>query len=715
MKICYALLAAIFMAFGTQAQQFPLTPIQEIQGWAGQFQPDSCSDGPNPVFLNDTVRVRGVVINNGGLNETSGQTRWIWIRDITAQPSTPFGNITVRNSVATTPTDINTLVSGDTIEVIGIVTEFNPATNGETQLTPINGGVQLLSFEPGPAPEAFPVQVGWLNGNLNNDGQPANHLTTGEKFEGNFVQIRNVTVVNVAISGDRVRILVKDSAENHIWIYDRFRTQRISNGFVPPNVGDQYTSVKGLIESWKNGCDPGATASRGYNLNPFSLTHYVKGASSPAIGNIRKSIPCPGPTAPVTVSADITDDGTISSAELLYSLDGLVYQSLACTAAGTRYSAQIPAQPNGQIVRYYFRAKDNLNNTTLMPNVPGQIPAMFFTSNAGGCTIRDIQYTPYSTGRSGYTGDTLTLQGIVTASAAADNLGYVFIQQENQNEWGGIWVNGGSLITSLAVGDKVAVTGIVEEYFGLTRLSNISNASVISAGQPIPQPIAVNPATLTTYDFATNEKYEGMLVKLENPVAGASLFVVDTNADFALARNNGEYRIGADVNDPNTGCRILAGRQSSTAFSSLNVSFVNSPLWQTTDGTMNVAPYLVTPGLEFTTVQGIMTYSFSNMKLLPRNNSDMISPTSVKGSLGAENIQLGPNPASDKVMIRFTSAASRRMVLVNGMGQKVFAVESAAETVDFSVAGLPSGVYRLMVSDSMGNLSAVKSISVQKQ
>jgi hypothetical protein len=710
MKVCYTIFAALLLAFSTQAQQLPLTPVQEIQGWAGQFQPDSCTDGPNPIYLDDTVRVRGVVINNGGLNETSGQTRWIWIRDITAQPSTPFGNITVRSGAATTPTDINTLVSGDTIEVIALVKEFNPTTNGETQLEPIS--VQLLSFEPGPAPEAFPVKVGWLNGNLNGNGQPNNHLTSGEQYEGNFVEIRNVTVVQVAPSGDRVRILVKDSADNHIWVYDRFRTQRLSNGFVPPNVGDQYTSVRGLIESWKNGCDPGATNSRGYNINPFSLTHYVKGASSPAIGNIRKSIPCPGPAAPVTVSADITDDGTISQAELLYSLDGLVYQTVTATVAGTRYSAQIPGQPNGQIVRYYFRAKDNLNNTTLVPNVPGQIPALFYTSNSEGCTIRDIQYTPYPTGRSGYTGDTLSLQGIVTASAAADNLGFVFIQQENQNEWAGIWVNGGSLISSLAVGDKVSVTGIVEEYFGLTRISNISNASVISAGQPVPQPITVNPATLSTYDFTVNEKYEGMLVKLENPLIGQNLFVVDSNADFSLNRNNGEYRIGADLNDPNTGCRVLAGRQSTTAFSSLNVSYVNSPLWQTQDGTMNVTPVIVVPGLEFSTVQGIMTYSFSNMKLLPRNNSDMVLATSVKSAELNSGLSLYPNPASGSIRLTLGTAGKHQIKVMNSLGQQMIVMQIEGMETELDIRNLPAGIYHLSVSDAQGKITGTRSLSV---
>lgn len=711
MKSCYAFLFMLLLSLNSKAQQFPLVPIQNIQGWAGQFVPDSCSDGPNPIYLNDTVRVRGVVINNGGLNETTGQTRWIWIRDITADPSTPYGNISVRNSVATLPTDINTLVSGDTIEVIGIVTEFNPTTNGETQLTPVS--VELLSFEPGPAPQAVPVQVGWLNGNLNSNSQPTNRLTSGEKYEGNFVEISNVTVVNAIVSGDRCRILVKDANENHIWIYDRFRTQRVSNGFVPPNIGDQYTSVRGIIESWKNGCDPAATNSRGYNINPFSLTHYVKGASSPTIGNLRKSTPCPSPGSPVTVSAEITDDGSVTSAEVIYSTDGTTYTTLPATATGTRYSAQIPSQADGQLVRYYFRAKDNLNNTTLVPNVPGQIPALFYTSRTGGCTIRDIQFTPYPTGRSGYTGDTLILQGIVTASAATDNLGYVFIQQENQNEWAGIWVNGGSLITGLNVGDKVSVTGTVEEYFGLTRLSNISNASVIASNQPVPAPIVLNPATLTTYDFTVNEKYEGMLVQLVNPAAGANLFVVDTNADATLNRNNGEYRIGADVNDPNTGCRVLAGRQGSTAFSSLNVSYVNSPLWQTTDGTMNVPFVQVLPGMEFSQVQGIMTYSFSNMKLLPRNNSDMTLVAGIKNQAAESGLVIYPNPARNQLNVRLSGAGNYSISILNSLGQEMYTGRfSGSETV-LPISDLSAGLYRIRIGDDAGKLISSRIFSIE--
>ena len=681
--------------------QIPNVSIQDIQGWSGQFQPDSCSDGPNPLYNNQVVKVRGVVVTPGGINETTGQTRWIWIRDVSASPSTPFGNITVRASTATTPTDINTLVAGDTIEVIGTVTEFlgsSSANNGETQLTPVNDGVTLISFDPGPSPQPFPVSVGQLNGNLNSDGQPNNHITTGEQLEGNFVEISNVTVVSVTLTGDRCRLLVKDSDDNHIWIYDRFKTQRLSNGFVPPNVGDQYTSIRGVIEGWKNGCGNTAATNRGYNLNPFSLTHYTKGASSPAIGNIKKGTPCPPSTTPLTVYADISDDSLVVSAELLYSLDGTVYNAVPATPLGIRYSAQIPAQPNGTLVRYYFRAKDNVNNTTVVPNVPGQTPPLFYIVNSNGCTIRDMQFTPYSVGRSGYVGDTVTLQGIVTAAADPSNLVFVYIQQENQQEWGGIWVNGGSLITNLSVGDKVSVTGTVDEYFGLTRLSNISNASVIQTGQTVPSPVSINPSLLSTYDFATCEKYESVFVSLDNPLG--DMFVVDTNADAGQLRNNGEWRVGNDIGDPTSGCRVLTGRQGSTTFSSLNVSYVNSPIWATTDGTMNVPVIVVQPGQQIASAQGILTYSFSNMKLLPRNNADITTPDAVK-PFNKLSLKVYPNPVKDRLQIQNLTNQKLNYELMNSLGQ-IIKSGTLYQTENNLSVNLTDGIYYIIIKDMSG-------------
>jgi len=722
MKLRLALIAILLMPLMTWAQT--ITPIQQIQGWVGQFLPDSCNDGPNPAFVGAPVKVKGVVITRGGLNATSGQTRWIWIRDVTAtSPSTPYANITIRSSGGTVPTDINTLIEGDTIEVIGSIEEFIGANgNGETQLTPTS--VQLVSEESGPAPLPILINVGELNGALNANNQPTNNLITGEKYEGNFVEFQNVQVVERLINGDRCQFLVKDGNNNHIWVWDRFKTQRISEGFVPPNIGDSYTSIKGMIEGWKNGCPGSATTNRGYNLNPFSLTHYVKGASSPAVGSIKKSTPCPNSTNPVTISASVTDDGTVQSVEVLYSITGTgAYTAVPATAVGTRYSANIPAQPNGTIVRFYLRAKDNVNNTSVQPNVPANISPLFYTINNSGCTVKDIQFTPYTNGRSGYArdnavgflGDTVTVQGIVTASPAATNLGYLFIQQPTDTAWAGIWVNGGSLISGFNIGELVSITGSVEELSGLTRISNVSNAFLIATGQTLPAPIVLNPALFTTYSFANNEKYEGMLVKLENPVVGQDLFVVDPNADAFRNQNNGEYRIGSDINDPNTGCRILAGRQGSAVFSSLNVSYINSLRWDTVDGELNVEVKLVEPGQVVSFIQGVMTYSFGNMKLLPRNNSDISIVVSNKDLLNEKQFQLYPNPASQKVNLVFEKVlSSSNLEIYNNQGQLVIQSEVNGNQVDLNVNKLTNGIYRLRITDSKGKVSAIRNLLISK-
>lgn len=722
MKLRFLLSLLAFAPLLVKAQQFPLTPIQEIQGWAGQFQPDACNDGPNPVYLDDTVRIRGVVMVNGGVTISSSNARWIWLRDITATPSTPFGHVTVRFPSATSPFDIITAVAGDTIEVVGIVREFqgsgNPVpNNGETQIEPIPNGVNLLSEDAGPAPVSILLtNLGELNGDLNANNHPSNNILTGEKFEGNFVEIQNVTVVQVQndIANDRCRFLVKDANNNHIWIYDRFKTQRPSNGFIPPNVGDVFTSVKGLIESWKNGCPNSATSNRGYNMNPFSLSHYVKGASSPSIGNLTRTISCPSPTDDVVFNAGVTDDGSITSVQLFYSTNGTTYTSVNATASGAIYTATIPAQPNGTLVRYYYRAVDNENNTTVYPNVPGNQNPLFYAVNSQGCTIKDIQFTPFTNGRSGYENQEVTVRGVVTSSANPTNLGFVHIQQQGQTEWGGIWANGGALISSFEVGDLVDITGTVVEYFGLTRI-NVTNAQLVTANVGEPAPLVLNPNDLSAYNFAQNEKWEGMFVKLENPSAGQNLFVVDTNADAGNGVNNAEYRIGADVNDPTAGCRILAGRQDNNAFSSLNVSYVNHPKWATVSGVMNVPVILVGMGDVVTKIQGILTFSFSNMKLEPRNNGDIAIITSVKAKLGQKDFTVYPNPGNGVFNLQFNlPLADATAELYSPTGQLMAKKSVNGVEGQLDVQNLVSGYYLLRITNQAGELIAVRSLAIQK-
>jgi hypothetical protein len=211
------------------------------------------------------------------------------------------------------------------------------------------------------------------------------------------------------------------------------------------------------------------------------------------------------------------------------------------------------------------------------------------------------------------------------------------------------------------------------------------------------------------------ELLEGMLMKLENPVAGQNLFVVDSNADAATARNNGEYRVGADINDPNSGCRVLAGRQNSTAFSSLNVSYVNSTRWLTQDGTMNVPLALVIPEAPVLLMQGVLTFSFSNMKLLPRNNSDVTITVGNKELLFGKQFGMYPNPATDKLTLRFSDAQIAGSISVfNSKGQLMLSQNVSGEEADVQIANLVSGLYRVQILTSKGEILGVRNLAVVK-
>jgi hypothetical protein len=555
-----------------------------------------------------------------------------------------------------------------------------------------------------------------------NDAAKLNQLQTGEQWEGAFVELQNVTVTAVTYfsSNTRVSFDVVDASGNKINVSDRFMAGRMSTlggTFVPPNVGDTYTSIKGLILHSKNNC-PGLNG-RGYELHPFLTSHYVLGATSPLISNVSRNLVNPTSSQSETITATITDaDGSVSGATLFYAIGASSnsYTSVPMTASGSTYTATIPAQANGTFVKYYITAIDNNNNTTFNPNPTPSTGTYFYTVRDNGTTIYDLQYTPYTTGNSGYTDMTVTVTGEVTASAASGDLGYVYIQQPGQLAWAGIMLTGNATLSTLTRGQTVTVTGVVKEDFGFTRMESISAITTGSTTNAI-TPLILDPNVFTSYGFATNEQYEGMLIGVKNPTAGQPLRVVDVNADAvgaATTPNFGEYRVGSDQFDPNSGVRVLAGRQASTSFSSLNVSFVNSLTWATVDGTMNVPAILVSDTMTIDTLIGIMYYSFSNMKLLPRNNDDFIGGNLSVGvrEIKRSDISVYPNPVQYELFVDGASAGS--VVEVRDIAGRACKTESVSGRTSISMNGLSSGLYMVNVKDHDGNVVLVKKVIVNQ-
>ncbi len=211
-----------------------------------------------------------------------------------------------------------------------------------------------------------------------------------------------------------------------------------------------------------------------------------------------------------------------------------------------------------------------------------RIIVMIFLISAAGILsaipIFDIQYTedPGSgTYPSPYEDQTVTISGIITCNNC---YGDKFVLSSPA---GGLW--NGILVyesSGYQLGDEVEISGTVAEYWGLTEIQDAYNFNLISTNNPLPQ------ATLiSTSELASSEAYEGVLVELTD------VFVLSEPDEY------GDYII----DDGSGACSV-----SEFCLSVDNYGFE------------------LVEGMQFTSIKGIVTYSYSEYHLLPRFPDDII-------------------------------------------------------------------------------------------
>ncbi len=163
--------------------------------------------------------------------------------------------------------------------------------------------------------------------------------------------------------------------------------------------------------------------------------------------------------------------------------------------------------------------------------------------------IYDIQYTTEAgdgTYPSPYDGQDVLVEGIVTATNYAGSR--YFISAPQGGAWNGIYVYDST--NSPSLGDIVSFRATVDEYYGWTELKTVTDFQVVSQGNTLPEPLVV-----TTADLASNEAYEGVLVKIENLTVTTAAnsndewFVTDGSGDAQIDNGIFELIPAASVND----------------------------------------------------------------------------------------------------------------------------------------------------------------------
>lgn len=709
------LLFSLFLASLIGTAQVDTVSIYDIQ-FVPQQDLQNCID--TSVYEGRQVHFVGVVSVDGNRSEvvsgsiSGGHRPFLNVQD-TANSGAggPFLGVDVMGVIDGTSNPypgFENLIAGDIIEVTGTVGSFD----GETQITPVSSSaITVIGNQNAPSP--IVVSVGDLN-----DANRENKLETGEQWEGSYVELQNVTVsaVNFFSGGSRVSMDVVDLNGNMINVSDRFVAQKLpshstvnpqspfsTGNFTAPPVGTQYSHIRGFIVHSGNGCT--GFGGRGYEINPAYDSDYQIGVAPPNITNITRDKVVPTSSDDVVISADISDfDGSITSATLKYSpnLSDPISAFTSVTmnnTSGDTYEGTIPAQADGSVVRYILEATDDAANTTVFPFTPSGASVdnvYHYTVRDNGLQIVDIQRTFGGSDLSSFNGDEVTFTGYVTASARDYDIGYVYVQQDGENEYAGVICVGSLDLLSLYRGEEVTITGFVEEDFGMTRV-NVTSVTK-AGGFKLLEPVSIDPSDATL----ELEPYESMLVQYVNPMGG-SLYLNEPDLGF------GDYGFGTTQGGSDNG-RVLAGRQSGSSYSSLYVSVISDSFYIANDGQLEVAPVITNSSMTVDTLIGMLYYSFSNFRLQPRNNDDFIGfsepldsaqlePFEPQDTSSVAEITKGafnvyPNPTNGVLNIQMLDHVDTYQIDIYDLtGKHVFTRVSANPMQQVDVSFLSKGMY----------------------
>ena len=377
-----------------------------------------------------------------------------------------------------------TVSRGDLIEVYGEYIEFY----GRSEIRYPDNLEILSSGNELPEPETLTLnQADW------------------EPWEGVLIRIESVVVSN-------------DDAEYGEWDVSDFggaNTMRIDNAgnyTYSPDNGDQFVSITGPLNY---------TFSE-YKIIPRDDEDIVE-AVTPVISNIIYSPSSPTEEDDITVSANITDNGSIASAALYYNAGSGEIEINMTNDNGDSYQGTIPTHIQGTQVVFSILAIDNEGYYTQS----SEMGYLVLPAGTELVDIFDIQYTDEPSGNSLLEGSPVIINGIVTAEFWGSDNTRIFVQ-DDEGPWNGIMVyeptgwnnvdiqSPDGIIHSIAEGDNVNIIGIVSEVNGMTQITNVTSVAIS------PSSIEIAPSVVTPEQIMTGgteaEAYEGCLVMIEDVV-----------------------------------------------------------------------------------------------------------------------------------------------------------------------------------------------------
>lgn len=400
----------------------------------------------------------------------------------------------------------------------------------------VSPGYELFNTDP-----AIPDMREALPGSINNQGGLSND---GEVIilyfwngESDLVQD-----VDYAVWGDKVEAVDKSgvsidgpdpNSDPSTYLDDTPIPQQISVSGADPHVNGQSVQRSDATENGEN--QSGGNGVSGHDETSEDLAASFRpnlptpngappASDPPQVSNVNHTPATPFPGDAVTVTATVTDDGTLVSVFMFYSADNSPFDSTAMNVAtGNTYSATIAPQPSGAVVRYYVKARDNDNLVTTSPTNSYTVAVV--------TSIADIQANP-----AGFTN--VTVEGVVTLGAgktiATRTDAYI---QDNSGRGINLFdFDPPNPADRIDRGNRLRVSGTIAEFGGVTEITNYT-VSFVSAGNPLPDPLYVSSviANDLTYE-GTYMRVVGVAEDIASGVGGGTNITVRDDKGTVLAR-----------------------------------------------------------------------------------------------------------------------------------------------------------------------------------
>ena len=645
-----------------------------------------------------------------------------------------YGGIVIRQGSRFTNTFLQNVDTGNIITIKGIVQEFwSTAVTGLdrsksgylTQIALDTSAAITINSTGGQRPTPKLVNItDFSNGDYPNPGGTINFVG-GEKYEGMYVEIRNVTVAPGLVNRQPWSIVDANGNKLYVRDFSNFFSiapsppQDTLRPWTTPAQGTVVNYIRGVIINCNN---EGVLGSQlPYVIVPIYPNDLSLGGVPPQLSGPSKSPGVPTPADSVQVTVTVSSTTTITGVSVFYKINGGAFTSKNMpNVAGNIFSTKLPPTSLNNLVEYYFSASNNAGLTRLLPADTSVSKLFYVVKASDSISIQDVQYCPNNGGHSGYENAIVRgIEGIVTADTT-DLFNYTCTTcpggavtaparvtiQNGTGPFSAIWISGPPT-DPISKGQRVRVRGTVTYNFGMNTIltASPSDVQILSTGNPLPAAQILTAAVLANYKLGgdtTIKKWESVLVRLNTPVwitcvnaaRGVACTTIDPLIDTTFRRNFGEFLV---MDNTNNIARVMLPGAHTT--------FTNK--W---DG-ITAGKTLLTKNDSITFVQGIFYYAFSNYKICPRTNADFgtLIPVGIRENTGTISSyklnQNYPNPFNPVTKISFTIPMNSKVTvkIYNVLGREVSelvnnTMNAGSYLIDFNGADLASGVYFLRLT-----------------